>query len=336
VTALTALTAAVDAAALRAATHALRGRVLRTPAVANAQLTRAAGRPVVCKAENLQHTGSFKVRGAYNHLLNLPQAVRARGVIGGSSGNHAAALAYAGRALSVPVTVVIPADAPATKREAILALGARVLTYDRAVGGRDQVVADIAEREGLAVVPSADSPHVVAGAATAAMELLAEHPDTRLLLAPVGGGGLAAGTALAAHHYSSRIRIIGVEPAAGADTQLSLRAGHRITLPAVPVTIADGLGHTAPAELPWAINRLLLSDVVTVTDTQITEAMVFAFRYLKLVLEPSGAVALGAVLAGHLPVGTGPVGVILSGGGVDLDVFHRLTTSPARRDPIRA
>jgi threonine dehydratase len=328
------LTAAVDAAALQSAARTLRGRVLRTPALSSGRLDQAVGRPVVCKAESLQHTGSFKPRGAYNHLLHLPGDARARGVIGGSSGNHAVSLAYAGRDLGIPVTVVIPADAPAVKRDAALALGATVHTYDRSVGDRDRVVSDLAARHGLAIVPSADSPYVVAGAATVAMELLSEKPAIEMLLAPVGGGGLAAGTALAAHHYSSRVRVIGVEPAAGDDTRQSLRAGHKVVLHTVPETIADGLGHTTPADLPWAINHALLHDVVTVTDTQITDAMIFAFRYLKLVLEPSGAVALAAVLARQLPAGTGTVGMILSGGGVDLDAFHRLTTSRARRPTV--
>jgi threonine dehydratase len=329
--------APADDAALRGAARMLHGRLVRTPALSLPQLAEAAGRPVVCKAENLQHTGSFKARGALHHLLQLTPDERAKGVIGGSSGNHAQALAWAGRALGIAVTVVIPHDSPAVKREGCAALDARILTYNRATEDRDAIVAGVAARDGLAVVPSADSRHVIAGAATAAMELLDDHPELRLLVVPVGGGGLAAGTALAAHQRADSVAVIGVEPQAGRDTELSLQAGHRVRLPAVPTTIADGLGHTIPAELPWAINRHLLSAVVTVTDDQISAAMRFAAQHLKLVLEPSGAVALAAVLAGRIPAGSEPAGVILSGGGVDLPHFLRLTnTIPAREDPVRA
>ncbi|MFD9435938.1 threonine/serine dehydratase [Streptomyces sp. NPDC060002] len=309
----------------------------RTPALTALSLDQAAGWPVVCKAESLQRTGSFKFRGAYHHASSLPAKERVGGLIGASSGNHAQALALAGRLLEVPVTVVIPADAPAPKVEGVRALGGRVVTYRRGSEDRDALVADIAARDGLAVVPSANSLHSMAGAGTAALELLTEHPEIETLVVPVGGGGLAAGTATIAKHLNPGIKVIGVEPENGADTLLSMRCGQRIALPETPSTIADGLGHTSPSPLTWAVNSRLLDTVVTVTDQDITIAMAFAFRHLKVVAEPSGACALAAVLAGHVPHESGTIGVVISGGGVDLPTFHRLISQAAhRKDHARA
>lgn len=310
--------------------------VARTPALSALSLDQAAGRQVVCKAENLQRTGSFKFRGAYHHASTLPARERARGLIGASSGNHAQALALAGRLLEVPVTVVVPADAATPKVEGIRALGGRIVTYRRDTDHRDALVAEIAARDGLAVVPSADSPRVMAGAGTVAWELLTDHPEIETLVVPVGGGGLAAGTATIAKHLSPGIQVIGVEPQDGADTQLSLLCGRRIALPEVPDTIADGLGHTSPAPLTWAVNSRLLDAVVTVTDQDITAAMAFAFRHLKIVAEPSGACALAAVLRGAVPHGSGMIGVVISGGGVDLPTFHRLVNQAAHRKEQRS
>ncbi|WP_328582647.1 threonine/serine dehydratase [Streptomyces sp. NBC_00370] len=309
----------------------------RTPALSALSLDQAAGWPVVCKAESLQRTGSFKFRGAYHHASSLPKAERAGGLIGASSGNHAQALALAGRLLEVPATVVIPADAPAPKVEGIRALGGNVVTYRRDSENRDALVSEIAARDGLAVVPSANSRHVMAGAGAAALELLTDHPEIETLVVPVGGGGLAAGTATIAKHLHPGIKVIGVEPQEGADTLLSLRCGQRIALPDVPATIADGLGHNSPSPLTWAVNSRLLDAVVTVTDRDITTAMAFAFRHLKVVAEPSGACALAAVLAGLVPHESGMIGVVISGGGVDLPTFHRLISQSAhRKEPSRA
>ncbi|ELP65772.1 MULTISPECIES: threonine ammonia-lyase [Streptomyces] len=308
----------------------------RTPALSALSLDQAAGWPVVCKAESLQRTGSFKFRGAYHHASSLPAKERARGLVGASSGNHAQALALAGRLLEVPATVVIPADAPAPKVEGIRALGGRVVTYHRDSENRDALVAEIAARDGLAVVPSANSRHIMAGAGTAALELLTDHPEIETLVVPVGGGGLAAGTATIAKHLYPGIKVIGVEPEEGADTLLSMRCGQRIALPEVPATIADGLGHTSPSPMTWAVNSRLLDAVVTVTDLDITTAMAFAFRHLKVVAEPSGACALAAVLASHVPHESGMIGVVISGGGVDLPTFHRLISQAThRKEPLR-
>ncbi|THA33014.1 threonine/serine dehydratase [Streptomyces sp. A1547] len=309
----------------------------RTPALTALSLDQAAGWPVVCKAESLQRTGSFKFRGAYHHASTLSTKERGEGLIGASSGNHAQALALAGKLLEVPATVVIPADAPAPKVEGVRALGGRVVTYRRACDDRDALVADIAARDGLAVVPSAGSRHVMAGAGTAALELLTEHPEIETLVVPVGGGGLAAGSATIAKHLHPGIKVIGVEPEDGADTLLSMRCGQRIALPEAPSTIADGLGHASPSPLTWAVNSRLLDDIVTITDQDITTAMAFAFRHLKVVAEPSGACALAAVLSGHVPHKSGTIGVVISGGGVDWPTFHRLISQPAhRKDPAHA
>ncbi|WP_441250178.1 threonine ammonia-lyase [Kitasatospora sp. McL0602] len=302
----------------------LQGIAAITPALSHPELDDSAGRSVVVKVEALQRAGSFKFRGAYNALAVLDPVARRRGVVGASSGNHAQALALAGQLLGVPVTVVVPHDAPKGKIDGARTYGARIVTYHRERDDRDQVTAALADEHGYAVVPSANSPHVMAGAGTVALELLCQVPHLTAVLVPVGGGGLAAGTAVAAKHVNPRIRIIGVEPEAGADTAMSLRTGTLAELPSVPDTIADGLRHTSPAPLPWEINRVMLDDIVTVTDTQVIRAMATAFQHLKVVAEPSGAVALAALE--RLDLDPGAVGVVISGGSVGIGSFHRFMT----------
>ncbi|MEV7177728.1 threonine/serine dehydratase [Kitasatospora sp. NPDC093679] len=306
-----------------------------TPAIANPVLDHAAGRPVTVKVEALQHTGSFKFRGAYNALAALTPASRRHGVIGASSGNHAQALALAGQLLGAPVTVVVPHDAPRQKLEGARALGATVVTHHRERDDRDALVADLADRHGYTVIPSAGHRDVMAGAGTVALELLQQAPGLTAVLVPVGGGGLAAGTAVAAKHIDPAIKVIGVEPEAAGDTAASLRAGALTSLASVPDTIADGLRHTCPAALPWEVNRVMLDDVITVTDAQIIRAMAAAFQHLKVVAEPSGAVALAA--AEQLDLPPGPVGVVISGGSVGIGSFHQLMTAlPHRREAAHA
>jgi threo-3-hydroxy-L-aspartate ammonia-lyase len=300
----------------------LRGVAAATPVLSSPVLDAAVGRTVVCKAEALQRTGSFKFRGAYNAVAALGETSRQRGVIGASSGNHAQALALAGRLLAVPVTVVVPSDAPSAKVNGARSLGARVITYDRYRDDRDEITNGLAAEHEYALVPSADDPSVMAGAGTVALELLRQAPSLALILVPVGGGGLAAGTVVAAKSINRAITVIGVEPRTGGDTAASLRAGHLVTLPAVPDTIADGLRHTSPATLPWEVNKVLLDDVVTVSEDSIVQAMRWAFEYLKIVVEPSGAVALAALATSRLPAG--PAGVVVSGGSVDFGTFRAL------------
>lgn len=309
----------------------LRGIAAATPVLSSPALNAVVSRSVACKAEALQRTGSFKFRGAYNAVAALGPARRQRGVIGASSGNHAQALALAGQLLGVPVTVVVPRDAPEAKVDGARLLGARVVTYDRYTDNRDEITGSLAAGYGYTVVPSADDPSVMAGAGTVALELLRQAPSLAMILVPVGGGGLAAGTAVAAKDINPGITVIGVEPRKGADTAASLRAGRLVTLPAVPDTIADGLRHTSPAPLPWEVNKVLLDEVITVTDESIVQAMRQAFEYLKIVAEPSGAVALAALTTTGLP--PGPAGVVVSGGSVSYGTFGALMAGlPAAED----
>ncbi|MDV5142875.1 pyridoxal-phosphate dependent enzyme [Streptomyces sp. SBC-4] len=256
---------------------------------------------------------------------------------GGPTGLHGPSSIQRATTGKVARAWVIPADAPAPKLEGVRALGAKVVTYRRGADDRDALVTERAEREGLAVVPSANSRHIMAGAGTAALELLTDHPEIETLVVPVGGGGPAAGSAVIAKYLNPGIRVYGVESEEGADTLLSLRCGQRIALPEAPSTIADGLGHASPAPMTWAVNSRRLDGIVTVSDRDIIAAMAFAFRHLKIVAEPSGAVALAAVLTGAVPHESGTIGIMISGGGVDLPTFHRLiSATPHRKAPAHA
>jgi threo-3-hydroxy-L-aspartate ammonia-lyase len=312
----------LSAADILVAQHRLRTVAVHTPVLSHPLLDRKCGREVVCKAESLQRTGSFKFRGAYNAVASLVPSQRACGVIGASSGNHAQALALVGKLLSVPVTVVVPYDAPQTKMAGANLAGAKIITYDREADDREQIVSDLAARNGYTIVPSSDDVAVMAGAGTAAAELLADVPQVTAIVVPIGGGGLAAGTAVAAKQLNPTVQIIGAEPESASDTARSLRSGKRVRLASVPHTIADGLRHQAPCPLPWEVNRRLMDDVVTVREDEIVQAMAWAFEYLRIVVEPSGAVALAG--AASLERVNGPVGVIVSGGSIDIDVFFRL------------
>jgi threonine dehydratase len=232
-------------------------------------------------------------------------------------------LAYAARQTGTYAVVVVPSDAPRAKVEAAHRLGAEILFYVRGRDDRDAMVAEVARQRGLAVVPSADSEQVIAGAGTVAAELLTHIDRVTTVVVPVGGGGLAAGCALAAKALNPHVRVVGVEPQHGDDTALSLRQGRRVGIP-TPVTIADGLAHSSPAALPFAINQALLDEVVTVTDAQIVQAMDACFSHLKTVAEPSGACALAAVLNGKI-TGSGTMGVVVSGGNISRATFASLT-----------
>ncbi|MFJ2240970.1 threonine/serine dehydratase [Streptomyces sp. NPDC087859] len=305
------------------AVERLRGIAVRTPLLTSAAFDDLVGRRVVVKAENQQRTGSFKFRGAYTAVAALSERDREAGVIGASSGNHAQALALAARLLNTKATVVIPADAPSAKVEAIGVLGARIVTYDRRNDRRDTLVHQIAYRDQLTVVPSSDHRSVIAGAGTVAWEMLQETPDLVAILVPVGGGGLAAGTALAAQGHNPRLTVIGVEPATANDTHLSLRAGKRVPIPP-PATIADGLRHTEPAQLPFEINKKLLADVVLAPEASIADAMAHLRRDYRTTAEPSGAVALAGLLRAADRLPDGPVGVVVSGGNVNWSTYRKL------------
>ncbi|MEU9286451.1 pyridoxal-phosphate dependent enzyme [Streptomyces sp. NPDC048275] len=307
----------------------LRGVAVRTPMISSAAVNERLGRAVWVKAENQQLTGSFKMRGAYSALAALNPGKRSRGVIGASSGNHALALAWAAHLFDVPAIVVVPEDVPDVKRETIDGLGARVVTYDRRTGRRDALVHQYAYRHDVTIVPSADDTWVIAGAGTVAWEMIQEVPDLAAILVPVGGGGLAAGTALAATGQTE-LKVFGVEPVAADDTHRSLQAGQRVSIPQ-PVTIADGLGHVEPAAIPFDINSRLLAGVVTVPEEAIAEAMAYLWRHYRLAAEPSGAVALAGLFHAFDRLPDGPVGVVLSGGNVDWNSYrHLLDTAMPR------
>jgi threonine dehydratase len=317
---------------LRAAER-LAGIANRTPVGTSRTLDELAGRRAFLKCENLQRGGAFKFRGAYNHLSRLAPEERARGVLAVSSGNHAQGVALAARLLRIRATIVMPADAPAVKLAATREYGAEVVLYDRLRDDRDDVGQRLARERGLAVVPPFDDPLVMAGQGTAALELLEEVPDLDAFVAPVSGGGLLAGCATAARGLRPGIRVFGVEPEGADDTRASLAAGERLRI-APPATIADGLRVPSPGALTFPILRRLVEDVFVVSDEQILDAVRFALLRLKLVVEPSGAAALAALLAGALPEGCGRVGVLLSGGNLDPALLARLwgpAAGPATR-----
>lgn len=314
---------------VRDAARRLAGVAHRTPVLRSRTLDALVGAEIHLKCENFQRVGAFKFRGAYNALSRLSAQQLARGVAAYSSGNHAQAVALAARELGSRAVIVMPEDAPASKVAATAGYGAEIVRYDRYTGDRTALGRQLAEERGLTLIPPYDHPHVIAGQGTAALELLEETGPLDALLAPVGGGGLMAGSALAATALAPGIRMIGVEPAAGDDTRRSLAAGHPVTIP-VPRTIADGQAVERPGELTFAVNRRLLDSVVLVSDDEIRAAMKLAFERLKIVTEPSGAAALAALLAGRVepPPGRHPhpfrIGVIVSGGNIGLERFLEL------------
>lgn len=309
---------------VRTAATRIEGVAHRTRVLTSRRLDERTGATVALKCEQEQRTGSFKIRGATNAVAALDPAVRARGVIAHSSGNHAQALALAARLHGVPAVIVMPTDAPASKVAATRGYGAEVVTYDRYAEDREAVAAAVAAERGLVLVPPYDDEAVIAGQGTVGLELCADAGPLDALLVCVGGGGLAAGCATAATALCPGVRVVGVEPAAGDDVARSLAAGRRITI-TTPPTIADGQQTTAPGALTFPILQRLLDGVVTVTDTEIVAAMRYAARELKVVLEPSGACALAALLAEKVEGLRGRrVGVTLSGGNVDLDRYATL------------
>jgi threonine dehydratase len=303
----------------------LRGVAVRTPVVTSEALDRISRGEVFLKAENLQRTGSFKFRGAYNRISTLPAGTA--GVAAYSSGNHAQAVALAARLAGLPAVVVMPEDAPPSKVESTRGYGAEIIPYDRYSQDRVELATTVAEERGLVLVPPYEDLMVMAGQGTAALELFREVRDLDVLVAPVGGGGLMAGSATVAKAFGGAIRTVGVEPEAGDDTRRSLLAGKRVEIP-VPRTIADGLQVTSPGRQTFDVNRTRLDHVITVSDEELVDAMAFAFEYLKLVLEPSGAAGLAAVLTQNADSGGARIGVILSGGNVSSERFADLLATP--------
>jgi threonine dehydratase len=308
----------ITPADVRAAAVRIKPLAKRTPVLDSSDFDAAAGVRVCFKCENLQTGGAFKIRGASNLILSLSAAELARGVVAFSSGNHAIAVAIAARHAGAAATIVMPADAPRSKLETARAYGARIVRYDRLRESRESIAARLLEESGATLAPPFDHPMIMAGQGTAALELLEDVPDLDALIAPVGGGGLLSGCATIARDMRPSIRLFGVEPADGNDTFLSFQAGERRSI-ALPQTIADGLRAPQPGELTFPILRQLVEQIAVVTDDEIRAAIRFLLTRLKILVEPSGAVGAAALLFGKLPAGIGKVGVILSGGNMDLD-----------------
>jgi threonine dehydratase len=311
----------IDLDDVRAAAARLDGVVHRTPVITSRTLDERTGATVRLKPENLQRAGAFKFRGAYNTVAQLD---RPRGVATASSGNHAQALALAAALHELPATILMPEDAPASKAAATEQYGARIIRFDRYGADRDALLVELAEREGLAAVHPYDDERIMAGQGTAALELIEDGGPLDLLLVPVGGGGLISGSATAARGLCPDCRVVGVEPEVGDDVARSLAAGERVRVP-VQRTIADGQQLEAPGARPFPVILERVAAVVTVSDAEIVAAMRFAFERLKLVLEPSGASALAALLHGKVEASGVRTGVILSGGNVDVARFRELT-----------
>ncbi len=298
-------------------------RIHRTPVVTSRQFNEVAGKEVFFKCENLQRAGAFKIRGATNKIRSLSDEEKRRGIVAFSSGNHAQAVALAGREAGVRVLVAMPDDAPKAKVAATRDYGAEIIFYDRLNEDRQKFAMDLAERERLVMVPPYDDYLILAGQATCGIELLEEVPDLDCVLAPCSGGGLFAGVATAARTINPRIRCFPVEPASADDTRQSFVKGERVAIPPPP-TIADGLRVQIPGELTFPIVQQLAEDVLTVTDEEIIETLRFVLTRMKLLVETSGVTAAAAVMFKKLPPDVRRVGVVLSGGNIDPDLLAKL------------
>jgi threo-3-hydroxy-L-aspartate ammonia-lyase len=308
---------------VRAAAVRLTGFTHRTPVLTSRGLNDATGLNCFLKCENFQRTGSFKLRGATNFIHQIPEADRAKGVVAYSSGNHAQAVAYASREAGIEATIIMPSDAPKTKLFNTRDMGATVITYDRKSEDREAIGRRIAAEKGSMLIPPYDHAWTIAGQGTLALELLEEIPDLDTLLVCLGGGGMLSGCALIAKEINPAIRIFGVEPALANDYALSLKAGHPVKVDG-NATIADGLRTPQPGEITFPIIQKLVEDVMLVTEEEILAAMKYTLTRLKIVAEPSGVVCIAAAMAGKLPQGAKRVGLVVSGGNVDLDFLATL------------
>jgi threonine dehydratase len=319
---------AVTPADILAASETLKPFAVRTPLLSSPALDEATGAHVFLKPELLQRTGSFKFRGAYNKLASIPAAARAGGVVAFSSGNHAQGVAAAAQLFKIPATIVMPADSPKTKRERTKALGAEVVLYDRDREDREAIARGLCEKHGATLVPPFDDPKIIAGQGTLGREIaddlaaLGIVPD--IVAGPASGGGLMAGVAVGIKARFPDATIVIVEPEGFDDHARSLASGHRERHPASTRTICDALMSPIPGELTFSINQKLVSAGAVASDAQVGEAMKFAFREFKLVVEPGGAVALAALLNGKLNAKGKTVAIVLSGGNVDADLFAKM------------
>lgn len=307
---------AISFADIEAAATRLEGVANRTPVLTSRTMDALSGRQLFFKCENFQRSGSFKFRGAYNRLSQLSGAQRERGVVAFSSGNHAQGVALAARLLGLPALIVMPDDAPPVKVEATRAYGAEVVFYNRHSDDREALARQIAEARGAVVVPSYNDPQIMAGQGTLARELLAEVPDLDALVIPVGGGGLISGCALAAKRSRPEIKLYGVEAEGADDVFQSLQAGRIVTIPP-PTTIADGIRLQAPGALTFPVIQRFVDAVALVSDAEIIAALRLVVTRMKLLIEPTAAVGVAAVLQGRIPEEARRVGVVLCGGNVE-------------------
>ena len=313
----------INYADIQSAAARLAGTAHRTPVATSRTANQRTGAELFFKCENLQRMGAFKFRGAYNALSQFTPEQRRAGVVAFSSGNHAQAIALSGRLLGIPATIVMPNDAPLMKVDATRGYGAEVQLYNRYKEDREAIGRQLADERGMTLIPPFDHPHVMAGQGTAALELIEDAGSLDVLLVCVGGGGLISGCAVAAKHALPQCRVIGVEPEAGSDVQQSLRRGEIVHID-VPQTIADGAQTQAPGRLTFPVIRALVDDVLTVTDRQLVLTMRFFAERMKMVVEPTGCLAAAAVLEGMLDVRGQRVGIIISGGNVDVDRYAEL------------
>lgn len=292
----------------------------RTPVYTSRLFNEAAGVQAYFKCENFQRGGAFKIRGAANFLLSLSEAERKRGVVAYSSGNHAQAVAIAAAHLDVAATIVMPADTPKAKLESTQAYQPKIIFYDRQRESREEIAQRIANENGAVMLPPYDHPWIIAGQGTAGLEMMREQPELQAMTIPLGGGGLLSGTLVAAKTLRPELRIFGVEPELANDWYLSLQREEPVEIPP-PATIADGLRTPKPGKVTFPIVRAMAEGVVLVTEDEIKATMRFLLTRMKMLVEPSGAVAAAAVLHKKLPREIHSVGIILSGGNVDLDVL---------------
>jgi threonine dehydratase len=313
---------AIDYADVAAAQTRLKGVAHRTPVMTSQTADALTDARLFFKCENFQRMGAFKFRGAYNALARFTPEQKRLGVCAFSSGNHAQGIALAARLLGIPAAVVMPQDSPAVKMAATQGYGAEVIQYDRYTQDREAIGRELAQQRGMTLIPPFDHADVMAGQGTVAQELLEEVGPLDLLLVCLGGGGLISGCAVAARHLSPDCRVIGVEPEAGNDAQQSKRLG-RIVRIETPRTLADGAQTQALGQLTFPVIQALVDDIVTVTDHQLIEAMRFAAARMKMVVEPTGALAMAAAMQGAVDVRGKRVGVVISGGNVDIAQLAR-------------
>jgi threonine dehydratase len=306
-----------------AAAARLDGHAHRTPVLHARFADALLGAHIFFKCESFQRTGSFKFRGAFSALSRFTDPQRRAGVIAFSSGNHAQAIALSAQLLGIPATIVMPHDSPAIKLAATRGYGAEVVIYDRFTQDREAIGKSLASERGLTLIPPFDHPDVIAGQGTATKELIEEVGPLDYLFTPMGGGGLVSGSALSARALAPSCKVYSVEPAAGNDGQQSFRTGSRVKIP-TPETIADGAQTQQVGELTFAIIRRELTDVLTATDAQLVEAMRFFAERMKLVVEPTGCLGFAGARHANLPLGGKRVGIIVSGGNVDVARFGEL------------